>query len=311
MAGTLGHSAKAAASLRHILTLALLAKNASSTVVCGYEGGWALRSDSGSCPSEAPVHCSDGIQPRCCPSGLKCNGTGDFTDNYCCEESHDCSQQASDSPKVRDFQSPKTAKCTSNLRCSQCPDSDWILWGGDGTLRYGGWCCLPGYVGYYSGRMQAVACTTTTVKSLPTSLTFASTVQTTPCSTIGGTTSAGPTSSAPVSIPTAPSQSSTSDSEPMRPGEIAGITVGSVAGAGLVALAIIALIWRRRRAKRRAEPNMPPATDQSVLPGTEQVMPTYYNEMSTAKNEPNELAGSPRHEIGGGQHGRQVYELSH
>ncbi|KAI1847014.1 hypothetical protein JX266_006889 [Neoarthrinium moseri] len=290
MAGTLGHSAKAAASLRHILTLALLVKNASSTVVCGYEGGWALRSDSGSCPSEAPVHCSDGIQPRCCPSGLKCNGTGDFTDNYCCEESHDCSQQASDSPK--------------------CPDSDWILWGGDGTLRYGGWCCLPGYVGYYSGRMQAVACTTTTVKSLPTSLTFASTVQTTPCSTIGGTTSAGPTSSAPVSIPTAPSQSSTPDSEPMRPGEIAGITVGSVAGAGLVALAIIALIWRRR-AKRRAEPNMPPATDQSVVSGTEQVVSTYDNEMSTAKNEPSELAGSPRHEIGGGQHGRQVYELSH
>ena len=51
---------------------------------CPFNGGWALRVKGLSCPAQAPVNCRAGIQARCCPSLLACEGDDPYNGNFCC-----------------------------------------------------------------------------------------------------------------------------------------------------------------------------------------------------------------------------------
>lgn len=63
-----------------ILLICLVYGAAADT--CDPRGGFALRSPDQKCPDDAPVECSNGLQIRCCASGLVCN---EDDDRYCCE----------------------------------------------------------------------------------------------------------------------------------------------------------------------------------------------------------------------------------
>ena len=63
-----------------ILLICLVYGAAADT--CDPRGGFALRSPDQKCPDDAPVECSNGLQIRCCASGLVCN---ENDDRYCCE----------------------------------------------------------------------------------------------------------------------------------------------------------------------------------------------------------------------------------
>ncbi|KAK1459891.1 hypothetical protein CMEL01_02890 [Colletotrichum melonis] len=144
-------------SLRSFVTAASIAVHSSFAQECAYEGGWALRNDR-SCPPSAPVECGTGAQPRCCPSGFKCTGDGDYVGNYCCEDPSDC----------RDL----------SLKYPKCPNSDWTLWGVDGKIDNGGWCCQSGQNGTYRDNSNGIAllCTPATATALASNIFWAATV---------------------------------------------------------------------------------------------------------------------------------------
>ncbi|CAI6335439.1 unnamed protein product [Periconia digitata] len=204
-----------------------------SATECGYEGGWALRVDDTTCPKDAPVNCGTGEQLRCCPNGLKCAGEGDYGGNYCCKEGEDCRSESSSTP--------------------QCPDQSWTLFGGNGTLEKGGWCCEPGTNGYYRGNMDAVGCTAAGVRTLPTRLSFASTIATNACVPPTSTASSTPasTSSTPTSTPSQsnepPSPSPSSSSAGMPGAQIGGIVGGVVGGLALIGAIVGFILFRRKR----------------------------------------------------------------
>ncbi|PVH94192.1 hypothetical protein DM02DRAFT_676360 [Periconia macrospinosa] len=210
--------------------------------VCSYQGGWALRVQDRTCPIDAPVNCGVGAQLRCCANGLVCAGEGDYGGNYCCKEGEDCRKNAEAKP--------------------QCPDPKWTLWGGNGTLDKGGWCCEPGFNGFYRGNMEAVGCTSAGVRTLPTSLSFASTIRTVACvqTTSSSSLSNAPSTSSTPS-PTGAGESNNSSSSSPSPSPspssisgaaIAGIVVGAIGGVVLVAF-LVAFVLRRKKQKVKAK----------------------------------------------------------
>ncbi|KAK1622505.1 hypothetical protein BDP81DRAFT_455309 [Colletotrichum phormii] len=245
-------------SLRALVTAASIAVHTSFAQECAYEGGWALRNDR-SCPPSAPVECGTGAQPRCCPSGFKCTGDGDYVGNYCCEDPSDC----------RDL----------SLKYPKCPNSDWILWGVGGKLDNGGWCCQSGQNGTYRDDSNGIAllCTPTMATALGSNIFWAETVSTSYCSTISttstvattsatataastaATTTTGASVTAAITATTMPSGSS--DSSSMSTGAIAGAAVGGVAG-GVLIIAGIFFLWRRKkRSSAGAKAGAIPATE--------------------------------------------------
>ncbi|KAK1544684.1 hypothetical protein CPAR01_02186 [Colletotrichum paranaense] len=241
-------------SLRSFVTAASIAVHASFAQECAYEGGWALRNDR-SCPPSAPVECGTGAQPRCCPSGFKCTGDGDYVGNYCCEDPSDC----------RDL----------SLKYPKCPNSDWTLWGVDGKIDNGGWCCQSGQNGTYRDNSNGIAllCTPATATALASNIFWAATVSTSSCSTSStsstlattlatvtaasttATTTAG--ASATTAITATSTPSGTGDSTSMSTGAIAGAAVGGVAG-GILIIAGIFFLWRR---KKRSSADATPTTE--------------------------------------------------
>ncbi|KAL0941524.1 uncharacterized protein CTRU02_204287 [Colletotrichum truncatum] len=233
-------------SILKSLSLALyLSAQLAQAQECSYEGGWALRNDR-SCPPSAPVECGTGAQPRCCPSGFTCTGDGDYVGNYCCSDPKDCRALALSHPK--------------------CPDSSWTLWGVDGKLDNGGWCCTSGSNGTYRENSQGIAllCTPSTATSLPQSHHWAEPVSTSSCSTTTtAASSAATTTSAEATSATAAGTETTSQPDPtntaapadkesngLSSGGIAGAAIGGVAG---VALIIAGIFLMRRRKKSAAE----------------------------------------------------------
>ncbi|KAK8121539.1 hypothetical protein PG999_005659 [Apiospora kogelbergensis] len=212
--------------------------------VCPYDGGWSLRVDSRYCPSSAPIDCGMGTQRRCCPSGYVCAGVGLQGGSWCCKEGEDCLNQARETPR--------------------CPNQQWTLWGGDtGTVSDGAWCCQPGYNGYYKGKVEGVGCTKAGVNTLPSNTFFAKTVLTSQCATSTPTPSSSSSSSSSAATgQTSPTptgavadgqnagdgqQKDDESSKGLGSGAIAGIVVGCVGGLALVAGAIGAVLWRRRK----------------------------------------------------------------
>ncbi|KAK7995493.1 hypothetical protein PG990_014266 [Apiospora arundinis] len=216
-----------------LLLLGAVARVVESANVCTYEGGWSLRISASTCPINAPVNCGNGIQLRCCPNGLKCAGEGDYGGSWCCKEGEDCRPQSSASPK--------------------CPDPTWTLWGGNGTLKDGGWCCEPGDNGFYRGNMEAVGCTAAGVRTLPTNYHFASTVSTVACVSPTSSASSSQTTASQIPVTTNesdPNRNNNSSSASLSGGAIAGIVVGAMCGMGVIA-GIIALVWYRKKRARQ------------------------------------------------------------
>ncbi|OHF00699.1 hypothetical protein CORC01_04016 [Colletotrichum orchidophilum] len=230
-------------SLRAIVAAASIAVHKSIAQECAYEGGWALRNDR-SCPPSAPVECGTGAQPRCCPSGFKCTGDGDYVGNYCCEDPADCRALSLEYPK--------------------CPDSSWTLWGVEGKLDNGGWCCQSGQNGTYRDNSNGIAllCTPTTVTSLASTIFWAEPVSTSSCSTTSTTSTAATISATATAASTtattntgasataestgAATASGTSESSSLSTGAIAGAVIGGVAGGALLAAGIF-FLWRRKK----------------------------------------------------------------
>jgi hypothetical protein len=86
---------------------ALLVSHASSTNFCNYVGGYSIRADNSVCPASVPVDCGTGTQPRCCQEGMTCRGDDPVYGNWCCQGDYDCSQIATEEPKVSD----KSTQC--------------------------------------------------------------------------------------------------------------------------------------------------------------------------------------------------------
>ncbi|KAL3299537.1 WSC2 protein, partial [Colletotrichum asianum] len=154
----------------------------------------------------------------------------------------------------------------SVIIAAKCPDSSWKLWGVNGKLDNGGWCCMDGFNGTYRDNSQGIAllCTSTTATALPANISWAGAVSTSSCSVTAtstvATTSTG--SSAASDIPTttgtgtAASSTGTAlagneDSGGISGGAVAGAVVGGVAGIGLI-LAAIFFVWRRKRGSKTA-----------------------------------------------------------
>jgi len=156
----------------------------------------------------------------------------------------------------------------------QCPDKSWTLWGVNGTLDSGGWCCLAGATGAYQNSTQlglsfgvgcypdaflagtntlAAAATVSTVSCTPSSSTVSSTSSssTTASSTAASSTSASGSTNMPTSD-TAGAQHVSS----LSGGAIAGVVVGAVAGAALLGV-LVFLLLRKKRRSSTGEPVAP------------------------------------------------------
>ncbi|KAJ0147095.1 hypothetical protein CTA2_840 [Colletotrichum tanaceti] len=249
-------------SLRALLLAATVVTREAFAQECAYAGGWALRNDR-SCPPTAPVVCGTGAQPRCCPSGFKCTGDGDYVGNYCCSDPSDCRQLALEHP--------------------QCPDPTWSLWGVGGKLDNGGWCCQSGQNGTYRDDSKGIAllCTPSTATSLPQNQFWGEEIRTASCSETSTTTTAASTtatatgagadatnaastaSSSPAES-TVATQPETAESGSISTGAIAGAAVGGVAGGALLAAAIF-FLWRRKR--RQSAAGSPESTATTVATG--------------------------------------------
>ncbi|KAK8062243.1 hypothetical protein PG997_014340 [Apiospora hydei] len=264
-------------SSRLLLPL-LLAAVAESANVCTYEGGWSLRQDAQFCPINAPVNCGNGIQLRCCPNGLTCRGRATSGATGVARKAKTAGRRHPRAPR------------TENMN-KQCPDPTWTLWGGDGTLKNGGWCCQPGDNGFYRGSVDAVGCTAAGVRSLPTGYHFASTVATVACvsptsSAASSTATGNGASATPTSIGDTDSDSDKTSSS-LSGGAIAGIVVGAMCGMGLIA-GIFALAWYRKKRAR----NQNDAAAAAAAGGA-------YG--SPGMDTTSELGGVQRHEMGSGR----------
>ncbi|KAF6842754.1 hypothetical protein CMUS01_02747 [Colletotrichum musicola] len=243
--------------LRTLLAALLVGVRAAAAQECAYEGGWALR-NSGSCPPAAPIECGTGAQPRCCPSGYTCTGDGDYVGNYCCKDPLDCR--------------------TQSLEYPQCPDPSWTLYGVNGRLDNGGWCCANGTRGSFRDDQYGIAllCFSSAVSVLPVNISWATTVATSSCSTstsststpvsitsaitsaidTAGTSATASETGSPSSSPSASTDPDSESSAAMSGGAIAGAAIGGVAGVALL-IGGIFFVWRRKRraaAELAAEP---------------------------------------------------------
>ncbi|KAK8022868.1 hypothetical protein PG991_006749 [Apiospora marii] len=224
-----------------LLSVAALVESAS---VCPFEGGWSLRVDANNCPVVAPINCGKGLQQRCCPPGLACAGKGIF------------------------------GAIIAARPAKTCPDPTYKLWGGNGTLENGGFCCEPGSNGFYQGKMEGVGCTATGVKTLPESEYFASTVPTVVCVMPASTSSPStPTGSTLTTTTTAPPAANSSfppsSSSALSGGTIAGIAVGAVGVVGLVAglLLLYQRRWKRNNNRHNGDHTVTGAAVGSGKPG--------------------------------------------
>ncbi|WQF82229.1 hypothetical protein CDEST_07243 [Colletotrichum destructivum] len=295
-------------SLRALLLAATVGTQKAFAQECAYAGGWALRNDR-SCPPTAPVECGTGAQPRCCPSGFKCTGDGDYVGNYCCSDPSDCRQLALERP--------------------QCPDSTWSLWGVNGKLDNGGWCCQSGQNGTYREDSNGIAllCTPSTATSLPQSHFWGEEISTASCSTTStttttasttatatgtgadttlvSTTNAAPTASSNPAESTLATEPETVGSGSISTGAIAGAAVGGVVGGALLAAAIF-FLWRRKR--RQSAAGSPESTATSVAAGGGTSGWAYEEQNAKFGHGHSELAApGPRFEMESTAH--QAYEL--
>ncbi|KAF3800226.1 hypothetical protein GCG54_00003754 [Colletotrichum gloeosporioides] len=148
----------------------------------------------------------------------------------------------------------------------KCPDSSWKLWGVNGKLDNGGWCCMDGFNGTYRDNSQGIAllCTSTTATALPANISWADAVRTSSCSVTATSTWATTATGSPVvsdtvtTTGTATAASSTrtasagnEESGGISGGAVAGAVVGGVAGIGLI-LAATFFVWRRKQGSRTA-----------------------------------------------------------
>ncbi|KAJ0305939.1 hypothetical protein COL516b_005048 [Colletotrichum fioriniae] len=152
---------------------------------------------------------------------------------------------------------------------------DWTLWGVDGKLDNGGWCCQSGQNGTYRDNSNGIAllCTPTTATALASDIFWAETVSTSSCSTSStsstlATASATATAASTAATTTAGASattantatatpSGTNDSTSMSTGAIAGAAVGGVAG-GILIIAGIFFLWRK---KKRSSADASPTTE--------------------------------------------------
>jgi hypothetical protein len=149
--------------------------------------------------------------------------------------------------------------CTAKaLAKPRCPNEDWVLWGINGNLDSGGWCCLPGQNGKYvniEGGSYGVACFAPSAMGVSAGWQVASTVSTVSC--VAGTSLPSTmTSSESLSTPTSGGDAQASEgaetgnggdnSSSLSSGAIAGIVIGALAGVGLV-LAGVFLVCKRRK----------------------------------------------------------------
>ncbi|ETS82997.1 hypothetical protein PFICI_04873 [Pestalotiopsis fici W106-1] len=271
---------------------ALLSLRASSTQVCPYEGGYSLRVDAAVCPSLAPQLCGSGAQPRCCPQGVDCGGVDPEFGNWCCQSGSNRSQDAMDMPK--------------------CSDPDWILYGKGGLVNSGAWCCTTGYKGLIQ-EDNAVGCTAESQTVLSSGWAFAPLVQTISCvsATASATTSISITQSqtATASLATASSTSVSNyqGNSQLKPGEIAGVTIGAV---GLLALiGLVFVLWKRKQTPKTISPE---TADRSKSPQTENIA-AGTSDAPPVSVAPPELGSDPLppRELGNGERRPVAHELPH
>ncbi|KAI1302001.1 hypothetical protein F5Y03DRAFT_214802 [Xylaria venustula] len=223
---------------------------------CGFVGGYPLR-DPDSCPSDAPVTCGVGLQPRCCPSGFDCVTDTTTNGTYCCGNGTDCIADTISHP--------------------QCPESNWNVWAYDSDGSRG-WCCEPNYYGFATLANDGVGCqpigdtidTDTyhivtqffTSSVLCTSSSAISSPTSTSSSTITSSSTTAPTTSRSTISSESATSIPTSQNSGLSAGSIAGVAIGAVAGVFIIAVAIWLLL------RRRSTRNGAPATSHAAeLPG--------------------------------------------
>ncbi|KAI1357950.1 hypothetical protein F5Y08DRAFT_322992 [Xylaria arbuscula] len=226
---------------------------------CGFVGGYPLR-DPDSCPSDAPITCGVGLQPRCCPSGFACITDTTTNGTYCCENGVNC--------------------IADTVAHPQCPVANWNVWAYDSDGSRG-WCCEPNYYGFATLANDGVGCqpigdtidtdTYHTVTQFFTSSVFCTSSSTTSSSIATQTTSSSTTSSPTESAPSIPA----SHSSGLGAGGIAGVVIGAVAGVALIVVAI--WLWKRRQLAR----NEPPATSNPAELGGPSKPSGYYTPAPT------------------------------
>ncbi|KAI1354256.1 hypothetical protein F5Y01DRAFT_26593 [Xylaria sp. FL0043] len=223
---------------------------------CGFIGGYPLR-QSDSCPSDAPIACGVGLQPRCCPSGFACVADTSTGGTYCCESGTNCIADVDSHP--------------------QCPKPTWNVWAyvSNGSR---GWCCEPNYYGFATLANDGVGCqrigdtidtdTYHTVTQFFTSSVVCTSSSTTssPTATTTSTTSSSASPSLSGSTPSSSSMPKNRGSS-LSAGGIAGVAIG--AAAGVVLIAAVARLLIKRRAARI------PAPVKSALPAPPK-SPGYY-----------------------------------
>ncbi|KAJ3577201.1 hypothetical protein NPX13_g3362 [Xylaria arbuscula] len=219
-------------------TSSLQSRASAESSDCGFVGGYPLR-DPDSCPSDAPITCGVGLQPRCCPSGFACITDATTNGTYCCENGVNC--------------------IADTIAHPQCPVANWNVWAYDSDGSRG-WCCEPNYYGFATLANDGVGCqpigdtidtdTYHTVTQFFTSSVFCTSSSTTSSSIATQTTSSSTTSSPTESAPSIPA----SHNSGLGAGGIAGVVIGAVAGVAFIVVAI--WLWKRRQLAR----NEPPAT---------------------------------------------------
>ncbi|KAI1279656.1 hypothetical protein F5Y07DRAFT_29598 [Xylaria sp. FL0933] len=250
-----------------LLTSLLHSRATAQSSDCGFIGGYPLR-QSDSCPSDAPITCGVGLQPRCCPSGFACVADSSTNGTYCCESGTNCIADVDSHP--------------------QCPKPTWNVWAyvSDGSR---GWCCEPNYYGFATLANDGVGCqrigdtidtdTYHTVTQFFTSSVICTSSSTTssPTATTASTTSTSTSPSLSGSTPSGSTPSTSSmpknHGSSLNAGSIAGVAIG--AAAGIVLIAAVAWLLVKRRAARNAAPVISELPAPSKSPGYYAPAPTY------------------------------------
>ncbi|KAI1323405.1 hypothetical protein F5Y16DRAFT_383737 [Xylariaceae sp. FL0255] len=224
--------------------LALLLRSkvsAQTSADCGFIGGYPLR-NADSCPSDAPVTCGVGLQPRCCPSGFDCVSDPTTNGTYCCESGQNCVSESESHP--------------------QCPESTWNVWAYDSDGSRG-WCCEDSFYGFATLANDGVGCQPIG-ESIDTDEYHTVTQYFTQSITCSSSSSVATTSTSSSSVQTTtpiPTGSGTPTPTPTH-SPSAGLSVGGIVGVAIGAAALIVLIavagWYCMSRRRNKSPGASP-----------------------------------------------------